>query len=381
MLDNTTHLATQLQALFASAEVTGKIVVVDLPRIALPIDVLAAETYYKNDPGKVFGQGAAIDKPGTLIDMVAAVPAIQAALAAAGARGMVAVLDFPEPMARGAYYPFNGLVLQNVPGVYVNREVGARLRNAILANGGSVNATLVLDAGVRPAVSNHVIASVPGPVGSSEVVIGSHTDGTNSIEDNGPVAMLAMAHYFCALPQNERPISLRFVLTSGHFIGSLGMMSYLKNHAYDLSCVRAIIEVEHLGAREWAETAPGVMGLTGNVEPQLLLTNSGDGFVTGWDAAQPQALLNRSIDLSKKLPASLVAGPALVGEGLWFHYPQRVVPGLRPYPSIQFITAPAYLLCSGLREVTETFTDYNLMRKQTIGLAQMAVDLAGSRWE
>jgi hypothetical protein len=38
------------------------------------------------------------------------------------------------------------------------------------------------------------------------------------------------------------------------------------------------------------------------------------------------------------------------------------------------------LLCAHLPDITTTFTDYDLMREQTLGLTQMAVDLAGSRW-
>lgn len=342
--------------------------------------MLAPQVYFKNDPDDSFGLGAVIDKSGLLIDLIAAVPAIQAALALAGARAMVAVLDFPEPLARGAYYPFLGVQLASLPGVYLDRAVGARLKN-VFTNRGDVSAKLVLDAKLSSATSNNVIAVVPGRIGSPEIVVSSHTDGTNSIEDNGPAAMLAMASYFCKLPAAERPLSLRFVLTGGHFAGSSGVKGYLTNHRDDLFAVRAIIEIEHLGALEWAETAPGVMSLTGKVEPQVLLTNFYPGSVSGLDAAQPQALLNRSIDLSKQLTTSLVSGPAIIGEGLWFHRPELVVPGLLPYPSIQFISLPAYLLCSHLPEVTTQFTDYNLMRHQTLGLAQMVVDLAGNRWD
>jgi hypothetical protein len=339
---------------FKEVDVVDKIVVVDVPRLPMPIGVLAPEVYFKNDPDNSLGPTDTVDSAGYIFGMAAVIPAIQFALHLFGAKGMVAVLDLPEELARGAYYPYLGIELYNIPGVYVDREVGARLKNAISASGGSVEAKLVLDAKLSGAVSKHVIARVLGADGTPDIVVGSHTDGTNSIEDNGPAAMLAMATYFAKMPQAERPISLRFVLTSGHFAGSMGMRSYIFNHWWDLLLVRAIIEIEHLGALEWAETSPGRMSLTGKVEPQFLFTNFCPGFIFGWDSAQPKALLNRSIDLAKKLPRSLVTGPSIVGEGLWFHWPELVMLPLRPYPSIQFISSPSYLLCRNLPDCSAT---------------------------
>src|SRR4051812_49890109 len=59
-------------------------------------------------------------------------------------------------------------------------------------------------------------AGLPG--GSPQrIVIDSHTDGTNAVEDNGPVAMVAMLRYFASLPVECRPRTLQFAFSTAHF--------------------------------------------------------------------------------------------------------------------------------------------------------------------
>lgn len=367
-------LSQKLSEAFDPDQVQGKTVVVDLPKLGLPYSLMSALTYYTNDPdNSAFGPGSTTGQDGSLVNMVL-IPAVQKTLAALGARAMVAVLDLPEPLARGAYYPFFGYQAANLPGVFLDREQGRKLEAAIAAKDGRLPGTLTMQATMGPASDDNLVAVVDAP-GKPEIVVSSHTDGTNSLEDNGPVAMLAMAKYFAELPAEARPAKMRFVFTGGHFVGSAGIRDYLKNHADDLAGVRAILEVEHLGAREWGELAPGEVGLTGRPEPQILLTNLDRVPIAGSDSASAAQLRQRATEYAEKFTRSLVLGPFPVGEGLWWHYPPMAGVLKTPLPSIQLISNPSYLLSSG-KPVTEEFTDYDLMRRQTIALTQMAVDLA-----
>ena len=138
---------------------------------------------------------------------------------------------------------------------------------------------------------------------------------------------------------------------SGHFSASFGLNEYSVTHAADLAAhARAAIEIEHLGAREWAEVSPGVMGLTGRDELQVLTT---------W---QVPALVSASTTFASKFPRSVVGTPPLFGEG----------PNLRGVPLIQFITFPEYLLVGHLPAITTQFTDYGLMQRQVDAFAEMA---------
>lgn len=369
-------LKQALAQYFYSSQLAGKIVVIDLPKISIPYSVLSPVTYYKNDPKGIFnGQ---FGKDGSFGNLLV-IPVIESLLATSGAKGFVGVLDYPEKQARGAYYPFFGLQAVNMPGVFVDRANGKLLKDAIAANRGSITTKLVLDASFVNDTDNNVIGVIPGPVGAPEIVVSTHTDGTNSLEDNGQVAMLAMAKYLVNMPVSQRPATFRFVMTGGHFVGSAGIRSYIKKHALDLKTVRAIIEVEHLGALEWDEVSPEVMGLTGNKEPGLIFTNLKNIPITGTDAAQATSLVNRSIEFAKKFPATLVLGGFPAGEGIHWRYPFTSTL-VTPYPSIQFISNPSYLLGGRNLEITSKYTDYNLMRNQSIALLQMAFDLAENRW-
>src|SRR5262249_11285879 len=134
---------------------------------------------------------------------------------------------------------------------------------------------------------------------SKEIILGSHTDGTNSMEDNGPAAILALAS---CLPKEGLPRTVRIILSGGHFAASLGLNTYALAHAADLEAnALAAIEIEHLGALEWTEVSPGVMALTGAPELQLLTT---------W---QRKPLVAASEAFAMQFPRSVVGTPPVIG--------------------------------------------------------------------
>src|ERR1700722_13128994 len=133
--------------------------------------------------------------------------------------GAVAVVlawtDVSDANAADQYTPFSRPP-QGVPGIYVGREAGARLK-ALCGTG--AKATVVLEAETTPDTpTDTVIATLPG-TSSDEVIVGNtHTDGPNATEENGGVAIVALAKYFSRLPVAERKRTLVFPLTTGHFV-------------------------------------------------------------------------------------------------------------------------------------------------------------------
>src|SRR5262249_15407650 len=153
------------------------------------------------------------------------------------------------------------------------------------------------------------------------------------------------------LQKEKLPRTVRIVLSSGHFVASYGLNQYAIKHLSDLKqYALAVIEIEHLGALEWAEVSPGVMGLTGRTEAQFLTTT----FETG-------ALAEVSKTFAAQFPRSIVGKPPLLGEG----------PNFRVVPLIQFLTMPQYLFLGHKPDVTTKFTDYTLMQRQVDAFAQM----------
>jgi hypothetical protein len=337
-------------SLSAIGGVTGRIVMFDVPAETLPLSALTGPLLYASD-------GLAPTTPVKRVALSAMlyVPAVLDALAAAGAVGAVGVLDAPELEARATYAPFFGTTVPNLPAVYVDRPTGAALLEVLAETGPLQLAKLTLTATLDQVTSENVVGVIPGVDADDQILLSSHTDGPNSLEDNGPVGILALASYFLQIPEAQRPRTLRIVLTGGHFIGSRGILDYVATHLADLTAhALAVIELEHLGALEWDEVSPGVMGATGAVEPEL---------VCSW--LNPP-LVAASLAFAQQLPRSVLAGPPVLGEGQNY----RIV------PLVQFLTAPNYLLVGHLPEITTQLTDYDLMRTQLVGFAQMTQSLA-----
>ncbi len=334
-------LATELEGALASFAVAGKIALFDVPQVSVALTTLTGPQVLVNDPGHTLPPDATVTR--TDLSAMLIVPGMLTALAAHGAIGAVGILDEPEEAAQGEYAPFFGVLSPNMPAVYVDRTTGQALESALDSSGPLLAANLVLDATLSQATSENLIGVLPGE-SSEEILLGSHTDGTNSMEDNGPAAILALAS---CLP-SERPRSVRIVLSGGHFVGSKGLQTYVAEHTADLTAnALAVIEIEHLGAREWTEVSPGVMGLTGLPEVQVLTTWPNQPLVAAAEA------------FAEQFPRSIVGGPPVLGEGQNF----RIV------PLVQFISMPEYLLVGHLPAITSQFIDFDLMQRQVTAFA------------
>lgn len=356
VLDDLTTGTVPLLQYLSTHSFKGQVVMYDVPRLTVPIGVFEALSLYTNNSGGTMGPLTPYSRP--FVDMLF-VDAINNQLKQAGAAAVIGVIDYPPEAADNSYYPFGGLSANAaVPGIYVDRDTGNTLKQTLASSGLSpVQARVTLLAPQTTATSYNVSAVIPG-LCPQQVLIGSHVDGTNAIEDNGPAAILAIARYFMQLPQSQRLRGIRIVLTSGHFVGSAGIAAYIKAHQADLTAnVLGAIEMEHLGAREWLELSPGTMSLDGLDEPQLLLAKSGT------------VLANEAEKFSATFDRSLVMPPLLqIGEGVYWD----TQAGL---PLLAFISGPVYLLQSDMPQVSTDFTDYGLMQRQITAFIQVIHDM------
>ena len=114
-------------------------------------------------------------------------------------------------------------------------------------------------------------------------MIDSHTDGTNAVEDNGPIAMVAMARYLASLPMRCRPRTVEFSFSTAHFYqrvadpdvrdGGAEQLAERLDHAYDRGTVSAVLVLEHLGAIDYEAAAPAGWQARGRSPPGR---NAGD---------------------------------------------------------------------------------------------------------
>lgn len=354
-LQNAIGGGVSLTQAIASANVTGKIVMYDAPKLALPIGAFQALSVYVNNSSGTMGPETPYDRP--FVNQLVLIGAINAALKAAGAAGVIAVVDYPPAAADNAYVPFGALAIPSVPGIYLDRYTGAALKQQIVDAGVSpLTVKLTLDATTSQATSYNVSGLIPGAC-KTQILVSSHSDGPNSIEDNGPAAILSIADYFARAPVSQRRRGLKIVFTGGHMVGSPGINAYIEKHQADLTAnALTAIEIEHLGAREWLELSPGTMALDGLPEPLVLYAGLGS------------VQQDENVTFAKNFDRSLVTIPLPFGEGpAW-----ASAAGL---PKIQVITGPVYLLNGPLPEVSSEYTDYDLEQRQITAFIQMILNL------
>lgn len=244
-----------------------------------------------------------------------------------------------------------------------------------------VRARVTLVSRRAPVTTRTLTVTVPGS-GRERVVVDSHTDGTNAVEDNGPIAMLAIARYLSGLPSACRRRPVQFSFSTGHFYqrlvsparrhGGTGVVARRLDRDYDGGTVAGVVVVEHLGAREWtaAPRADGVgrvLRLTGRPELTLVGVSESPKLVGGVETVIRRHDLRRTALLrgadgavAERVPPRCSFG----GEGTPFN--ERLL------PTVATIAAPQTLYNApfGFEGI-----DFGLMRAQTLAYTDLVLRL------
>ena len=288
-----------------------------------------------------------------------------------GAAGLVLVVDLPEEDIPGAYLLYDG-VHRNIPAVFVGREAGRRLRET-LKHGAHVR--LTLEAVVEDAVTHNVVGLVPG-ASDELVVLQSHTDGPNGLEDNGPEAIVAMAAHLAGLPPHELPRSVMVLLSTGHFAieEAWGLEAFLAAHADDLvPRVAAAVSIEHLGALARPEDYAGT-GLISTYEFGACFATPHRAVIDVARGAMDRAAVTDSIVLRPFVPHTTGTSPdgtSWPGDGCPFWH----TAGL---PTLNFITGPGYTFNV---EPVLRHIDVAALRRQAIAFTEAVLELAATPWD
>lgn len=290
--------------------------------------------------------------------------------AGAGAAGLILVVDLPAVALHQGYLLYDG-VHRGLPAVFVSREQGEHLR-AAAARGRK--ATVLLEALVEDVETPNVLGLIPG-ASDELVVLHSHTDGTNGLEDNGPEAILAMAQYLARVPRQELPRSVLILLTTGHFTThtAWGLEDFLDRHRDDLvPKIAAALCLEHLGALPWpldqqegVPESPYEFGCVFASPHQAVIDTVRRGL--GRAGVTESRVLRPFVpDTTGRSPD----GTTWPGDGSAFWH----TAGL---PSANFITGPGYLLNA---EPVIDLIDVAAMRRQAIAFTETVIDLCAAPW-
>ena len=273
----------------------------------------------------------------------------------AGARGVIlGWTNISDAHAADQYVPF-GRALQDMPTVWVGRDAGARLRT-LVGSGASVR--LTLDAQIFPDTpTDTVIATLPGTSSDEVLIVNTHTDGPNALEENGGVGVLALAKYFSKIPKSSRKRTIVFVLTTGHFAGVYvpSIRGIVEQHPDLIKKAVGALTVEHLGCREWFDDASMKYGPTGKDEVSHAITDFEPTAKVMLDSLPGTA--DRRVAVVKPTPKGrwMGEGGALSKAGV---------------PTIGYIPAPTYL-CMASKDGCISKLSRTLLHGQIEALAKV----------
>jgi len=272
------------------------------------------------------------------------------------------------------------------PAVWVGDSTGVELSR--LAASGQADATLVLTADITAGAATETVWGwLKGSGDTGEhIIVNTHTDGPNAIEENGGLGLVALARHFAGLGSRQHDIY--FALVTGHFqlpqftrdipnprnfeVGNDAISVWMLDHPEIYQAATLGVTVEHLGATMWTtDPATGRYAPTGgsewgttytmqrditspaNAEQDAYLAAVAAVNVTGW-ANHPVATVRPG-----GIPLYLGEGAPLYAAGLG---------------TVSLCPAPTYLLQAGdahrPHQLDLDKLDKRLMYGQILALAQ-----------
>ena len=230
-----------------------------------------------------------------------------------------------------------------IPTLWVTEDVGNYIKDTLA--GQTVQVKIEVDADIEQVSTSTVWGILPGAsYGTPDdqfLICNTHSDGPNIAEENGGVAVFNVAAYFARLPQDQRPKSMVFMASTGHFShGFLGSgRDWITQHPQIMSSAVGCMTIEHFGCNEWEDLQQGsklVFAPTGKlVQTQVFVTDPTFQQTTPGPADREllnifDTSVNGALDR-----AAVLSGGVFLGEGGGFH--------AAGVPTIGYLPVPQYL--------------------------------------
>lgn len=268
-----------------------------------------------------------------------------------------------DDMIEGQYLSFI-MGYQNMPMLWVNQTNGQKVIEAAKAH---KKAKFILEANIEEnAYTESFYCILPGKNTMENVIVNTHTDGTNCVEENGPIVLLELMKNMVGQPLERNHI---FVFTTGHFrlpvfkdirTGSFQSASRwmaMHRNLWDgkkghEKCI-ANLTIEHLGCKEWRDI-DGEYKYTGKPEVEIVYT--GNKYMDN--------LYLETVKDRKTVRTMTLRGHNALhfGEGQNFF--------TMGIPEISLVPAPYYLCVASESHEMEKF-DPELMAEQTETFAKL----------
>lgn len=190
----------------------------------------------------------------------------------AGAVGLILCWEgISDENAEGQYVPF-GHKFADLPCLWVGEKTGAELRQ-LAAQGGQ--AAITLEATITPNTSTDTVYGVLPGASEEIILVHTHSDGPNAVEENGPVGVVALAKYLSSLPKGTLKRTYLFTMTTGHMAGAYvpSFRGFIEKHPDLMKRIAGALVVEHLGSRHWIDR-DGAYVPSGENQTTMILTQS-----------------------------------------------------------------------------------------------------------
>lgn len=299
---------------------------------------------------------------GPVADSFVKIPLISVAKAM-GVKAVICIWEgMSDEMVKGQYLPFI-MDYQGIPALWVGEESGKNLKKAAKEKK-KVNLVLTAEK-EKNAKTESFYTVIEGKNKKEAILINTHTDGINCVEENGPIAMLEMMRQ---LKDKELERTLIFAFVTGHFRlpnfkehDLQASSKWLKNHR-DMwdgkkGHIKAVasLGVEHLGCKEWKDKN-GVYQCTDPIDVELVYT------------------ANKAMDkvYYKSLEGRKMVRTVTVKGHNFLHFGEGQPPRNVGIPDISLVTAPDYLTAINETHQMEKF-DLDLMCEQTESFLKMTM--------
>ena len=224
------------------------------------------------------------------------------------AAGGLVIFDMSSGRAAGLYtFPLLSPSKVGVPGLYLDRVAGARVREAALEGR---EATLKLLAVEEEAHAYFFAGYLPGKNYGKEsdeiILLVTHTDGPSISQDNGALGILGVIEYFSSIPQVERPRTLLVLLDPQHVMPGRHNTDWYALHPDAAGKIVASFGIEHLGRKEYIEQGND-FGPSGLPALTIIFVHDNDVLIDGAVKAVKD----------QKLPRTFVRSPPRGGQGNW----------------------------------------------------------------
>jgi hypothetical protein len=325
------HVDSRQLWLDPALDLRGAVVVTEIRFPDLPVALLRRLSMGAHDPDDTLSQ---ITHPATWVRLGWHV---YHAAARRGAAAFLGVLR-DQPGGSGRMYAPYGFKEKDIldkplPGCWLGREAGRQVLD--LARSSRGRARVEITGRREPALTHNVVAEIPGRT-DEVTVLSCHHDSpfVSPVEDGTGVAVvLALARHLAARHRAGQGLERRLVvlLTAGHFYGSIGTRTFIREHPDLVRQTALEISIEHV-AREAAEDASGHLVPTGRPEASGVFVP----FSNAVSEAVLSAARRHGLDRTLLLPAEGPLGPYPPTDGGdWW---------AAGVPVVNHISNPVYLL-------------------------------------